>query len=91
MALATLHFRGWRNAQNDQAAREWLDAYRRDLAQVHDMADELSTFYRIGGGKGPRQVTYLGRRWTLDVPLGVNRDLLYKWSYDAERLLNYYW
>jgi len=55
------------------------------------MADELSTFYRIGGGKGPRQVTYLGRRWTLDVPLGVNRDLLYKWSYDAERLLNYYW
>jgi hypothetical protein len=90
MALATLHFRAWRNARNDQESSNALAAYRRDLAEVRKMADELSTYYPVGGGKGPRQVQYLGRRWTLDVPLGVNRDLLYKWAYDAERLLTYY-
>lgn len=90
MALATLHFRAWRNARNEQEAGNALAAYRRDLAEVRKMADELSAYYPIGGGKGPRQVQYLGRRWTQDVPLGVNRDLLYKWAYDAERLLSYY-
>jgi hypothetical protein len=90
MVMAALHFRAWKNARNDQYARQCLAAYQRDLADVIALADELTRLYPIGGGPGPRFVTYRGRTWTLDVPPGVNRELLYKWAYDAQNMLNYY-
>jgi hypothetical protein len=91
MVMAALHFRAWKNARNDEYARQWLAAYRRNLAEVKELADELTRMYPIGGGAGARVVSYRGRTWTLDVPLGVSREALYRWAYDAERMLNYYW
>lgn len=106
MVLAALHFRAMKNTPSLEFQRQWLAAYRRNLAEVRALADELSALYPPGdeeaaggvdggvGGEGrggPRWVDHRGRRWLVDFPLGVTRDQLYRWPYDADRLLNYYW
>ncbi len=85
MVMAALHFRQMVSSRTQAQWDGALDLYRKDLVKVKEVADKL--------GKNARatEVDYLGRKWELGVPLGVTREQLYKWAYDAERMLNYYW
>jgi hypothetical protein len=91
MVMAALHFRQIMNAKTVPQANAALGLYRKNLAAVHDLADQLTaTYWRLPYG-GAAEVTHLGRKWRVGAPLGIYRDQLYKWPYDAERILNYYW
>ncbi len=84
MVMAMLHFRqavGTRNVAQRNAA---LELYHKDLAKVRAIADRLAA-----GGPG-EIVDYMGRQWPVNVPLGVTPEQLYRWAYEAQDLLRYY-
>jgi hypothetical protein len=85
MAMAALHLRQWRAAPTDAAASAVLELYKKDVFAVRAVADAVSAY------PAPEEFDYLGRHWEVDAPLGVTRGQLYRWAYDARRLLNYYW
>ena len=80
MVIAALHYNTayFATRQIDRSAA--LDKYHKEVAKVRAIADTL-----VGYGD-PKTIDYLGRNWTLDVPLGVTRDMLYHWVSDADKL-----
>jgi hypothetical protein len=84
MALAALHFRAMQSARADAEKNAAFGRYREDLAKVRAQADAVSR------SPLPDEVDYLGRHWRLNAPLGVTREQLYRWNYDALEMLDDY-
>ena len=84
MVMAMLHFRQAVNARTVPQRTAALDLYHKDLAQVRAIA------VRLAANPPAEMADFMQRKWPLGVPLGVTAEQLYRWAYEAQDLLRYY-